>query len=107
MLLDSIAVERSTFLVVVQFYDESGAAVSPDVATWTLTNGAGEVIHSRSRVTIESPSAEEEIVLSGLDLVKETDRKRELRILTVEWEYDSGKTAKEEARFYVKELVGI
>lgn len=107
MLLDDMAVEGSTLSVDVSFWDDRGSAVVPETASWTLTNGAGEVINSRSNVVIENPAAEEEIVLSGLDLAKQTDRDRELRFLTVSWTYDAGKTAKEEFGFYVRNLVGV
>jgi hypothetical protein len=53
----------------VSWKDEDGAAVTPSVANWTLTDAYGNVVNSRSGVSIGSLSTANDIVLSGDDLV--------------------------------------
>jgi hypothetical protein len=66
--LTTEAVEESTYVITLAFANKAGAAVTPDSATWTLTDGAGTVINSRSGVTIAPLAASVDVVLSGLDL---------------------------------------
>jgi hypothetical protein len=101
-LVDQVAVERSTFLLTATFRNDRGEAVTPEVASWTLTDGTGEVINSRLNVAITNPASEETIVLAGADLEMFTERDRELRFLTLKWTYDSGKPGRALAEFYVK-----
>lgn len=89
-LLDDHATEESTFAITVAFTDDDGSAVSPNAATWTLTDSSGTVINSREDVSISSPTSSETIVLSGDDLqILSGETGDVLRILTVEGDYDS------------------
>ncbi len=43
-----VAIERSSYVVAVSFYDETTAAVTPNSVTWMLTDDTGGVINSRT-----------------------------------------------------------
>lgn len=79
--------EEGTIGFTVAFVDEEGTAMVPDSITWTLTDTSGNVINSRSAVSIGSPAASVTIVLSGDDLAIGTNGTN--RILLVEFEYSS------------------
>lgn len=110
ILLD-VAFEKSTFVVTVAFKDDAGVAEDVTLAWWTLTDGDGNVINSRNRVSIPSPGTTEVIVLSGDDLAMQGTGDRELRILTVEATFDTQSLTdlpmKQEIRFWLRNLVGI
>lgn len=104
------AVEQSTYVVTIAFTDEDGNAVAPDTATWTLTDDEGTVINLRQDVTISSPSATEEVLLTGDDLAI-TDTYSPRRIFTIEATYTSGTFGAGlpltgAAQFTVERLVG-
>ena len=67
-----IAIEQSTYVITASFTDETGAAVVPNSVTWTLVNGDGQVVNSRSAVSV-TPASSVTIVLSGDDLDLGTD----------------------------------
>lgn len=108
--LTTKAVERSTYVVTVAFSDEDGNAVTPDSITWTLSDTSGNVINSRSDVSISVPAASNDIVLSGADLA--IPRWRFLgRVLTIEAVYDSDAGSnlpfKDEITFDILPLVNV
>ena len=80
------AVSKSSFIVTVVFLDENGLAVIPLSATWSLTDGEGLVINSRTAVVITPLASSVAIVLSGNDL-KYSDGNQ--RVLTVTATYNS------------------
>jgi len=101
------AIERSTYVITVAFTNESGVAVTPSAATWTLTDRAGAVINSRSAVVIGSLAASVNILLQGDDLALPDVRYR-YRLVTVEYTYSSllgsNLPGKEEIGFYIDPL---
>lgn len=101
--------EEGTAVVGMAFADEDGDAATPTVITWTLTNTEAVVINSREDVSVASPAAALDLVLSGDDLAI-GDNGRE-RVLTVEWEYDSDLGSnlpeKDELRFEIEELQNV
>jgi hypothetical protein len=103
------AIERSTYVVLVSFYDTQGTAVTPTAANWTLTDRNGVVINGRSNVDLLDLATEMTIVLKGDDL--QVLASGVTRILTVEAYYDSslgmGLPIKDECRFEVQNLVRI
>ena len=108
--LSTKAVEKSTYVVTVAFTDEDGAAVTPDSITWDLTDSSGNVVNSRSSVSIAVPAASNDIVLSGDDLA--IPRPGILgRILTIEAVYDSDAGSnlpfKDEITFEVLPLTNV
>lgn len=100
------AIEKSTFAVVATFFDEEGAALTPNSGmTWTMTNDVGTVINSRTAVAISS-AASVTIVLSGADLDLDDGR---VRVVTVECTYDSDLGSnlplKDQVTFFVDDLM--
>lgn len=89
-ILTDKAIEESTFVVTAAFTDEDGGAVTPNSATWTLTDLEGNVINEREDVSI-SPDTSVYIVLSGDDLAMQGDGPSEDRLLLVKALYDSAK----------------
>lgn len=85
--LSEVAVERSTYVVTISFYDEDDNPVVPSSVTWTLTDEDGVVINDREDV-VATPATSLEMVLSGLDLAV-SGQVTATRILTVSGVYDS------------------
>jgi hypothetical protein len=85
------AVEKSTYIVTMNFKDENDDAVPPASGTWTLTDGDGNVINSREDVALSGLAAEMSVVLSGDDLALADgfSGNSESRIFTVEATYNS------------------
>lgn len=87
--LTTDAVEYSTFVIRASFTDEAGAAVAPNSGlSWTLSDVAGNVVNSRSAVTI-APSTTISIVLHGADLAISDAYRDNRRLLTIEGTYSS------------------
>lgn len=109
--LTTRAQERSTFGIVISFIDDTGAAVTPSAATWSLTDGAGNVVNSRSAVAIGSLATTATIVLSGADLALLTTYQGNARYLLIEYTYTSslgsGLPAKDQVLFYIDDLAGV
>lgn len=87
--LTETALERDTFAIDVSFYDiDQTTAVTPNSGlTWTLTDTAGNVINSRSAVSIASASTVH-IVLTDADLAITADNGLQ-RIVTLTGTYNS------------------
>lgn len=90
--------------------DETGAAVTPTSATWTLADRAGNVVNSRTGVSV-TPGSSITVLLSGADLqIADTflDNRRELLL---EFVYDSSLGSnlpgKDALYFEVQPLAGV
>ena len=68
IVLTTPANEQSVYWVTIEFLDEDNNAMAPDVATWTLTDLAGNIINSRQDISIATPQTEETIEVAGDDL---------------------------------------
>lgn len=103
--LTEVASERSTYVVTVVFRDEEGTTVTPNAATWTLTNSDEEVVNNRLQVPIVQLSSTVDIILEGDDLDYEDGPSR---TLVVEAEYDSSLGSdlplKQQATFNLEDL---
>jgi len=106
IVLRAEAREGSTHQVTVSFLDANGAALTPDVATWTLMTGDGTVVNGRQNVAIVTPESEETITLTGADVSCTDSTPFEYRVLRVAATYDSGKPLVDEVWFPVRNLVG-
>ena len=108
--LTTLAIEEATYIITVAWLDDAGAAVTPSAATWTLTDLDGDVVNSRSNVTINSLSTTNTIVLSGADLALLTTLNGPTRVLLVEYTYTSSAGSdlpgKAQATFTIEDLVG-
>lgn len=84
-----VAIEKSTYMVTVSFFDEADAAEDVKTMKWTLTDTDGNVINEREDVVVDDPGSVETIVLSGDDLAIVGSGGDEERLFTVEATYDS------------------
>lgn len=80
--------ERKTLVLTAAPVDETGAAVTPSAMTWTLTDRAGDVVNSRSAVSV-TPGTSVAIVLSGADLQIGPTFHDNRRELLIEYTYSS------------------
>jgi len=85
------ATDQSSYVVQVDFSDETGAEVTPTAATWTLTDGNGDLVNTRENIPVTSLASTIYVALSGADLdVEEAgDRTENLRCLVVSASYNS------------------
>ena len=109
IVLTEPAVEQSVYWITVGFLDEDSNAMAPDVATWTLTDLKGNLINARQDVSIDTPSTEEVVELSGDDLVVDGNDIVQ-RMLTIEGTYTSvnygaGKPFKIQIQFPVEPVI--
>jgi len=103
------AVEKSTFIITANFFNEDDNAVIPNNIKWTLSDSSGDIINSREDVVIVVPAATVTIVLSDDDLaIIDTDLNR---FFTIEADYDSalgsGLPLNEELQFKIRPLVNV
>ena len=97
--------EKSTLTLETKVTDVYGVPVTPTVAAWTLTNREGDVINSRSGISM-TPSESMIVDVAGDDLlIEDQSNKREYRLFTVIT--DRGDVAKPqtlETAFWVRNL---
>jgi hypothetical protein len=101
--------EKGTAKVTVSgFTDEAGSSVTPTTFTWTLTDLAGNVINSRTAVSV-TPAASVSFLLTGNDLAISGSDPR--RALLIQCTYTSslgvGLPLKAQALFSIEELIGV
>lgn len=108
--LTTNATEESVYAITVSWLDEDGSPVTPSAATWTLVDSSGNVINSRSAVTISSLSTSNTIVLSGDDLAvtQAHDFQREVVFIFTYTSATLGAvTGKQAVRFTIDNLWGV
>jgi hypothetical protein len=107
--LTQSANERSTYILTISFFDELGIAIIPTSIVWTLTDSDGNVMNSRSSVSIAVPAASVNIILSGDDLELTGADLR--RIVYISAEYNSangsGLPLREEFNFNILDLKNV
>ena len=107
--LELQAKEEATYIVVASFTDENGVAVVPSAITWSLYDDRGQVINNRENVSIATPAATVNIVLTGDDLAVGTDGT--YRQIAVRWTYNSslgsGLVGRGVANFRIEEVPGV
>ena len=64
----SNARDRGSYIEQVDFTDESGAAVTPISATWSLTDGNGAIVNTRKDIAVTGLNSTVYIAMSGADL---------------------------------------
>ena len=103
------APEEGTASVTVSFFDDTGAAVVPTSATWTLTNEHGTVVNSRSAIPITGLAVSKTIAITNDDLDITTYGIH--RRLLVEYLYNSslgsGLRGKSETRFNISNFTAV
>jgi hypothetical protein len=105
------AVEKSTFIVPVSFFDEEDGPAAPSSATWTLTDQYGVVVNGRSAVPVQPLAATVNILLTGNDLRMLGEMDSGVRLLLVSATYNSelgsDLSLQDEIEFAVRPLVGV
>lgn len=84
-----IAIEKSTYMITVSFFDEDEVAEDVKTMKWTLTDEIGNIINNREDVVVVDPGSVETVVLFGNDLAIVGTGGDETRLFTVEATYDS------------------
>ena len=84
--LTTKAKDRSTYIVTIDFLDETDTPVVPKSATWTLSNETGDIVNDREGETFDPLAASVDLALSGLDTAYALGRARYLKVHAV---YDS------------------
>ena len=109
-----VAIEKSTYIITVSFFDEADSAEDVKTLVWTLTDTSGNIINDRDQAEVSNPSSVESIVLSGDDLAifdNEPSATKGKRLFTAEATYDSDLgddlPLKGEANFTVVDLTAI
>ena len=89
--LSTHANEGGTYVVNIATTDEDGEVKVPETLSWSLTDIDGSIINSRDEVNIASPTASEDVVLSGDDCaIQAGETELEVtRIFTVKGTYNS------------------
>ena len=108
--LTTRAPEKGTYIVTVAFTDESGDAVVPDSITWRLTDMNGNVINSRSTVSIVSPATSNNIVLSSNDLevTDPTNTRRKVSVYAVvDLDVGNNYPIRDEVEFEIDNFIGV
>jgi hypothetical protein len=109
IVLTTPANEQSIFWITIGFLDEDNNAMSPDVATWTLTDLKGNTINAKEDESIVTPETSETVELSGDDLAVDGNDIVQ-RLLTLEGTYTSvnygaGKPFKFQIQFSIEPVI--
>lgn len=98
--------EKSNMALAVSFFDDTGAAVTPDSATYRIDDLTSSTVILASTaltpatvVTIQITSAQNAMV--------STANQSEERVVTVEFVYATSKRGTNEYRYEVKNLYGV
>lgn len=107
------AIEESTYVIDVSFFDEAGAPATPNTdLAWSLMDADGNIINSREAVAI-APAPTITIVLHGADLAvgepaEESDYGYRYLLLTGTYDSSLGANLelREQVQFSIGNLVG-
>lgn len=99
--------EKTTLLVTAAFFDEDGIASTPTAATYRLHDRAsGTVILNTTALTGLGTTKVIEITSAQNALVAAAAASEE-HVLTLEWDYGSGRHGTDEYAWVVRGLVGV
>ena len=112
--LETEAMEESSYFITAAFTDEDGDAIVPKAASiyWTLTDNNGTVINDRD-YEAETSASSITIELDGDDLAIQAGETASLvrRRIVIQWEYDSSlgvdTPAKGECIFHIRNLTRL
>jgi hypothetical protein len=101
--------ERSTLILTVSFFDEDGVPVTPDAATYRIdsVNGnRGTNILSATAISPLDTTADIEITSEQNNILRNREA-FEIRVVTIGFDYGSGKHGTAEYRYRVMNLYGV
>lgn len=101
--------ERTTLVLTVSFFDEDEVAVTPDTATYrldSLQGTRGTAVLAATSISPLSTTADLEITSDQNQIIRQRNT-YEIKVVTVEFTYDSGKRGTAEYRYKVLNLYGV
>lgn len=101
--------ERSSLTLTVSFFDEDAVAVTPDSATYridSLQGTRGTAVLAATAISPLSTTADLEITSDQNQIIRQRNA-YEIKVVTVEFEYGSGKRGTAEYRYKVLNLYGV
>ena len=108
--LTTLANERGVYIVKCDFADEDGNGVTPDSIKWTLTDVKGNIINSRSSVSVASPATSVNIELSSDDLAVLNRRQTRRKLLihaVADLQIGNNRDIYDECEFEISNFVGL
>ena len=108
--LTTLANERGTYIIKVDFEDEEGTGVTPDSIKWTLTDAKGNLINSRSSVAVVTPATSVNILLSSNDLAVSNRRNTRRKLLihaVADLAAGNNKDIYDEAEFEIANFIAL
>jgi hypothetical protein len=100
--------EQGTINFEIDFYDETDAVVIPPAIDWTLTDDQGTIVNARHAVSVAVPAATINITLTGSDTAVLSTTDSLVRLLYLNWTYNSslgaGLQGHEQVKFMIVDL---
>lgn len=99
--------DQSTYYVACAFKDETGAAVTPTSATYSVYDLKGNLINNRNDVSMSPAASTENIILQPADL---KHSEGDTRLILVKYTYtnsDGSQTAKQQFKLPINDFVGV
>lgn len=106
--LDTIN-ERTTLVLTVSFFDENEVAVTPDSATYridSMQGNRGTAVLAATAISPLSTTADLEITSNQNQIIRQRNP-FEIKVVTVEFTYDTDKHGTAEYRYKVLNLYGV
>lgn len=106
--LDSVN-ERTSLTLTVSFFDEDEVAVTPDSATYridSLQGNRGTAVLAATSISPLSTTATLEITSNQNQIIRQRNV-YEIKVVTVEFDYDTDKHGTAEYRYKVLNLYGV
>lgn len=101
--------ERTSLTLTVSFFDEDEVAVTPDSATYridSLQGSRGTSVLPATTIGSLSTTATLEVTSDQNQIIRQRNP-YEIKVVTVEFDYDSGKRGTAEYRYKVLNLYGV
>lgn len=101
--------ERTSLTLTVSFFDEDSVAVTPDSATYridSLQGTRGTPVLPATAITPLSTTADIEITSDQNQIIRQRNQ-FEIKVVTIEFDYGSGKRGTAEYRYKVLNLYGV
>lgn len=101
--------ERTTLILTVSFFDEDEVAVTPDSATYridSLQGNRGTAVLAATAISPLSTTATLEITSNQNQIIRQRNP-FEIKVVTVEFTYDTDKHGTAEYRYKVLNLYGV
>ena len=108
--LTTLASERGSYIVKVDFEDEDGTGITPDSIKWTLTDPKGNIINSLSSVAFAAPATSVNIELSSDDLAVPNRRQTRRKLLihaVADLQIGNNRDIYDEAEFEIANFIAL